>query len=157
MADTSEEDILAPLRLMEKLNDGPLHYYIALAETDDPVLRAAAWRTLIDAVSVPERLHGKLIADCRYGAVRKRAFDHFEIIFEHGLADEAMNTPLSGEDGAAELMRGLAERDYARARDGCILMFLADGQPQHLAAATDHAEGAGGWRSAAATAAQALA
>ena len=124
-------------------------YYRRLRESTDPTLIAAAWSSLLDHRLIATADWDAVLAQCRYGAVRQRAFTHFQSQLEHDLARRAAE---SAEASITELqtraMMAELANDHAAVAEALGAIYRETGELAWLKRAAVAAEQAGGWREA---------
>lgn len=140
-------EALRPLATLAVVHKGGAAYYTELRRSADPIIAAGAWCTLLDAKLVPQALWDEVIAQCTVGAIRRRAFDYFEEIYEHGLAAKALAAPASAAANAEDAARRAAlALDWPAATEAAGALYLATGDLGQLQRASEFADLAGGWR-----------
>lgn len=124
-------------------------YYRRLRENDDPVLVAGAWSALLDQRLVAPAEWDDLLIQCRYGAVRQRAFTHFQAILEHDLARRAAESEGASVTGLQrQAMLAELANDHAATAGALGALYVESGELGWLKRATVAAEQAGGWSAA---------
>jgi tetratricopeptide (TPR) repeat protein len=150
-------DHLAGLELIEAAREPASKYYAPLLASGNLVLEIGAWCSLLDRGDVGFDQYPDVLALCGYGAIRGRAFRFFEANWEHGFAARVAATSAAGE-AEAEFMAMRAELLH----DGDLAVaaqrqrFLATGRLDALIGRVEAQERAGGWKSAAPLALEAL-
>lgn len=121
-------------------------YYRRLRENDDPILVAGAWSTLLDQRLVTRAEWDDLLAQCRYGAVRQRAFTHFQAILEHDLARRvAESEGASVTDLQRQAMLAELANDHRATAEALGALYVESGELGWLKRAAVAAERGGGW------------
>lgn len=124
-------------------------YYRRLRESPDPILGAAAWSALLDHRQVASGDWDAVLAQCRYGAVRQRAFTHFQSQLEHDLARRAaQSAQASITDLQARAMLADLDNDQATVAETLGALYCETGELGWLKRAAVAADNAGGWRAA---------
>lgn len=147
-----------PLAALDGILNGPRAYYWRLKDAADPVLQVGAWAMLLDGHFVTAGERDALLAMSRHGAVRQRAFAHFEERLEH---DESRIVAGTAGASITELQRQLMfarlAGDFAAAAELHGALYLETGDINQLRDAAIAAENAGGWRAGLAWAVRRLA
>jgi hypothetical protein len=142
-------DAFRPLAALDAIQRGAGPYYRRLRESTDPTLVAAAWSALLDHRLIVPADWELLLAQCRYGAVRQRAFTHFQSVLEHDLARRAMETiGASVTELQTEAMRAELANDHAAVAGALGALYGETGEIGWLRRAAIAADRAGGWQAA---------
>lgn len=142
-------DYFRPLSALEAAQRGAGPYYRRLRESSDPILTAAAWSALLDHRQVVPADWDALLEQCRYGAVRQRAFTHFQAILEHDLARRAAeSTGQSVSELQTRAMIAELSHDPAGVAEAFGALYRETGEIGWLKRAAVAAENAGGWSAA---------
>lgn len=147
---SSLPDQLAPLAVLARVKDGAAPYFLSLRHDADPHIAVGAWCALLAARQLANRsdLWEELIAMCRYGAVRSRAFEFFEHqVDDHDLARRvALIEAPSRSDALDDGMRATLAFDAVRGTRSHSDAYLATGDLGWLDRALGMADVQGGWR-----------
>lgn len=149
VATEHEFDILRPLTRLSAITAGAPAYYRGLIEDADEYVRVGARIQLLSMDSVVIDDWPAIVSQCCYASIRALAVEHFEKIFEHGLARRAAETvaPQSDDIRRSGMLARLDLDQEAVARtEG--QMYLATGNAKYLIAAAEASEAAEGWRKA---------
>jgi hypothetical protein len=142
-----KSDYLKPLAPFAQLKSPGGAYALAQADSADPYIATGAWCALLTAKLVPTAMVDRLLAACRYGAVRTRAFEFASAAFERALARKIAETAVEPIDTIRQ-RRMLAELayDFAATAAASGELYLASGTIAHLLTAAREAENASGWQ-----------
>ena len=133
---------LAPFAQLKAPNGG---YALAQTESADPYIATGAWCALLTTKLLPTALVDRLVAACRYGAVRTRAFEFASGASERALARRIAETEVEPIDAIRQRrMRAELAFDFGATATASGELYLATGGLHHLLAATREAETAGG-------------
>jgi hypothetical protein len=138
-----------PLAALDTIQRGPGPYYRRLRESADPILTVAAWAALLDHRLIAPADWDALLEQCRYGAVRQRAFTHFQSQLEHDLARRAAQSGEASITGLqTDAMMAELTNDQAAIADALGALYRETGEIGWLKRAAVAADRAGGWRAA---------
>jgi len=111
------------------------------------VLVVGALVALLEAKQVSNAQWDDVLAWCRYGAVRRKAYTHFVEAFEPAYARTAAMTQVASTATLeAEAMLARLDHDGARTAELEGKLYLETGDVTHLHNASGEAEIAAGWR-----------
>lgn len=124
-------------------------YYRALKNSSDPYLAVGAWCALLDGKLLPRAQWDEVLSYCKYGAVRRKAFDFFQQAHDHDRARRAASTDADGRTDLEQIVM-LSDLDFdaPRGAEAAGGLYLASGDIGQLRAASERAEITGGWRAA---------
>jgi tetratricopeptide (TPR) repeat protein len=137
------------LSMLERLNLGPVGYFVALTNQEDEIVAIGAANVLLDQSVAPESVWSRIIGLAKFQSVQLRAFDFFMSNYEYERARAVLETPL--REGDRLIKRQLAaiyEVDAVEMLEIEIERFFRTGEVGPIANAAAAAETAGGWRKA---------
>ncbi|HWA18568.1 MAG TPA: sulfotransferase [Devosia sp.] len=132
---------------LARARKGILAYYLPLLETDDEIIRLGAVCQLLNLRTLPERQIDRVLDLCRYGAVKKKAFDFFQSEHHQELARQVAAIRTSNHDEVlTQLMEAQLDFDQERALEASIAVFRETGHLSDLSAIAIAADRVGGWK-----------
>jgi tetratricopeptide (TPR) repeat protein len=142
-------DEFRPLGALDAIQRGAGPYYRRLRDSADPILGVAAWSALLDHRLIGPADWQLLLAQCRYGAVRQRAFTLFQSVLEHDLARTAATSAAASltELQTRAMLAELAN-DQAGVAEALGALYCETAEIGWLKRAAVAAEKAGGWTAA---------
>ena len=145
-----QQVLFAPLRSLGFARKGAEDYYKALFHSDDEVVRFGALCQTLAVCTLPAARVEEVIALCRYGAIKRRAYDYFQKELDAPMSRRIAAIPAQSEDIArTALMQAELAFDFEGARDAAVALYRATGETAHLIDAAHYAEHLAGWRAAA--------
>jgi len=141
--------LLTTLNALGSVQKGGTAYYRELTRSNDIYVAVGAWCALLDSKLMTRGLESGLLGLCGHGAVRSRAFQYFETVYERTLARQAAETPTTPRADLEQAgMLAQLSRNNAASIEAEAALFLATGDGTHLGLASEKADVDGGWRPA---------